>query len=140
MQTNTALLYPALPYGTFASSHTSGVAEGVLEKGAPYSALFNANPESGDLIDYAFKNKSAAGKVILKKCLPGLFCKVEKSAMRLMDNAPSLKTAREPTGRIEISMTKNAAMKTVVFGYDKTMKTHDPSHRRQRQLEHHGQL
>ena len=30
--------------------------------GTPYSALFSASPESGDLIGYAFKNDSAAGK------------------------------------------------------------------------------
>ena len=36
MQTNTVLLYPALPYGTFASARTSVVVEGVL--GKPCSA------------------------------------------------------------------------------------------------------
>lgn len=123
MKTNAALLCLALCAGTFTTAHATQAAEGVLEKGAPYSALFSASPESGDLIGYAFKNDSAAGKAILKHCLPGLFCKVEKSTMRPMDSAPPLKTANEPSGWIEITTAQNPAMETVVFGYDKTMKT-----------------
>ena len=123
MTTNAALLCLALCAGTFTTAHATQTAEGVLEKGAPYSALFGASPESGDLIGYAFKNESAAGKAILKHCLPGLFCKVEKSTMRAMDNAPPLKTANEPMGWIEVTAAKNPRMEPVVFGYDKTMKT-----------------
>lgn len=123
MNTNTALLSLALCAGTFTTAHATQAAEGVLEKGAPYSALFSASPESGDLIGYAFKNESAAGKAILKHCLPGLFCKVEKSTMRAMDSAPPLKTANEPAGWIEITSAKNPAMETTVFGYEQTMKT-----------------
>lgn len=123
MTTNAALLCLALCAGTFTTAHATQTAEGVLEKGAPYSALFSASPESGDLIGYAFKNESAAGKAILKHCLPGLFCKVEKSTMRAMDNAPPLKTANEPMGWIEVTAAKNPRMEPVVFGYDKTMKT-----------------
>ena len=85
--------------------------------------MFSVSPESGDLIGYAFKTESAAGKAILKHCLPGLFCKVEKSTMRAMVDAPPLKTANEPSGWIEITMAKNPAMEQVVFGYEKTMKT-----------------
>ena len=123
MKTNAALLCLALCAGTFTTAHATQAAEGVLEKGAPYSALFSASPESGDLIGYAFKNDSAAGKAILKHCLPGLFCKVEKSTMRAMDSAPPLKTANEPAGWIEITSAKNPAMETSVLGYEKTMKT-----------------
>ena len=102
MTTNAALLCLALCAGTFTTAHATQTAEGVLEKGAPYSALFSASPESGDLIGYTFKNESAAGKAILKNCPSGLFCKIEKSTMRPMDSAPPLKTA--------------------VFGYEKIMK------------------
>ena len=123
MKTNAALLCLALCAGTFTTAHATQAAEGVLEKGAPYSALFSASPESGDLIGYAFKNESAAGKAILKHCLPGLFCKVEKSTMRAMDNAPPLKTANEPMGWIEVTAAKNPRMEPVVFGYEKTMET-----------------
>ena len=52
MKTNAALLCLALCAGTFTTAHATQAAEGVLEKGAPYSALFSASPESGDLIDY----------------------------------------------------------------------------------------
>lgn len=123
MNTNTALLCLALCAGTFTTAQATQAAEGVLEKGAPYSALFSASPESGDLIGYAFKNESAAGRAILKNCLPGLFCKIEKSTMRDMDDAPPLKTANEPMGWIEVTAAKNPQMEPVVFGYEKTMKT-----------------
>ena len=123
MKTNAALLCLALCAGTVTTAHATQATEGVLEKDAPYSALFSASPESGDLIGYAFKNDSAAGKAILKHCLPGLFCKVEKSTMRAMDSAPPLKTANEPAGWIEITSAKNPAMETSVLGYEKTMKT-----------------
>ena len=122
MKATAVLLSLALCAGATAT-HATQVAEGVLEKGAPYSALFSASPESGDLIGYAFKNESAAGKAILKNCLPGLFCKLEKSTMRPMGDAPPLKTANEPMGWIEITTAKNPRMEPVVFGYDKTMKT-----------------
>ena len=36
--------------------------EGLLEKGATHSALFTVSPESGDLVGYAVKNASPAGK------------------------------------------------------------------------------
>ena len=122
MKATAVLLSLALCAGATAT-HATQVAEGVLEKGAPYSALFSASPESGDLIGYAFKNESAAGKAILKNCLPGLFCKLEKSTMRPMDDAPPLKTANEPMGWIEITTARTPRMEPVVFGYDKTMKT-----------------
>ena len=122
MKATAVLLSLALCAGA-TTTHATQVAEGVLEKGATYSALFSASPESGDLIGYAFKNESAAGKAILKNCLPGLFCKLEKSTMRPMDDAPPLKTANEPMGWIEITTARNPRMEPVVFGYDKTMKT-----------------
>lgn len=120
MKTNKALLCLALSVSSVAVSYA---AEGVLEKGAPYSALLSASPESGDLIGYAFKNESAAGKAILKSCLPGLFCKVEKSTTRAMSEAPPLKTSPEPVGWIEITSVRNPAMETAVSGYEKTVKT-----------------
>ena len=122
MKATAVLLSLALCAGA-TTTHATQVAEGVLEKGATYSALFSASPESGDLIGYAFKNESAAGKAILKNCLPGLFCKLEKSTMRPMGDAPPLKTANEPMGWIEITTARTPRMEPVVFGYDKTMKT-----------------
>ena len=50
MTTNAALLCLALCAGTFTTANATQAAEGVLEKGAPYSALFSASPESGDLV------------------------------------------------------------------------------------------
>ena len=42
MKTNAALLCLALCAGTFTTAHATQAAEGVLEKGAPYSALLAA--------------------------------------------------------------------------------------------------
>jgi hypothetical protein len=49
MKATAVLLSLALCAGATAT-HATQVAEGVLEKGAPYSALFSASPESGDPI------------------------------------------------------------------------------------------
>lgn len=53
MKKTSALFLLAACAWTFAAAET---VEGVLEKSAPYSALFSASPESGDLIGYPFKN------------------------------------------------------------------------------------
>lgn len=50
MTTNAALLCLAFCAGTFTTAHATQAAEGVLEKGAPYSALFSASPESGNFV------------------------------------------------------------------------------------------
>ncbi len=123
MKTHAILLSLALSTGAVATTHAAEVAEGVLEKGSTYSALLSASPESGDLIGYAFKNDSAAGKAILKSCLPGLFCKISKSTLRAMNSAPPLKTTPEPSGWIEVTAARSAVMETTVFGYDKTAKS-----------------
>ena len=102
---------------------TAEVTEGVLEKGPAYSALFSFSPESGDLIGFAFKNQSAPGRAILQNCLPGMLCKIEKSATRPMHDNPALKLAREPAGWIEITMARQVGMTPAVFGYEKTLKT-----------------
>ena len=92
--------------------------EGVLEKSAPYSALFRVSGESGDLIGYPFKNQSAVGKAILGNCLPGMRCKIGKAATRNMDNTDALKFADKPSGWLEITQAKDVGMDTVVFGYE----------------------
>ena len=97
--------------------------EGVLEKSAPYSALFSASPESGDLIGYPFKNQSAVGKAILGNCLPGMLCKIGKAATRSMDNTDALKFAGHPSGWLEITQAKDVGMDTAVSSYDKKLKT-----------------
>ena len=71
-----------------ASLATAEVTQGVLEKGPAYSALFSASPESGDLIGFAFKTQSTVGRAILQTCLPGLLCKIEKSATRPCQRCP----------------------------------------------------
>ena len=43
MKTNAALLCLALCAGTFTTAHATQATEGVLEKGAPYSALFGCH-------------------------------------------------------------------------------------------------
>ena len=43
MTTNAALLCLAFCAGTFTTAHATQAAEGVLEKGAPYSALFGCH-------------------------------------------------------------------------------------------------
>jgi hypothetical protein len=120
MKKTSALLLLAACAWTFAAAET---VEGVLEKSAPYSALFSASPESGDLIGYPFKNQSAVGKAILGNCLPGMLCKIGKAATRNMDNTEALKFADKPSGWLEITQAREVGMKTVVFGYDKQVKT-----------------
>ena len=97
--------------------------EGVLEKGSPYSALFTFSPESGDMIGYAFKNPSRAGKSILENCLPGMLCKIEKAGTRDIENTEALNFADSPSGWYEITHTKNVYMESAVHGYEKTAKT-----------------
>jgi hypothetical protein len=110
-----------------ASLATAEVTEGVLEKGSVYSALFSASPESGDLIGFAFKTQSTVGRAILQNCLPGLLCKIEKSATRPVSDALSdtlgQKFSTQPAGWIEITQARNIGMAPVVFGYEKTLKT-----------------
>lgn len=105
---------------TFAVAET---VEGVLEKSAPYSALFRASSESGDLIGYPFKNQSAIGKVILANCLPGMLCKIGKAATRNMENTEALKFAGHPSGWLEITQAKDVGMSSPELGYEKTLKT-----------------
>ena len=101
-----------------ASLATAEVTEGVLEKGPSYSALFSASPESGDLIGFAFKTQSTVGRAILQNCLPGMFCKIEKSATRPVSDALSdtlgQKFATQPAGWIEIIQARDIGMAPVV--------------------------
>lgn len=120
MKKTSAILGLAACAWTFAAAET---VEGVLEKSAPYSALFSASSESGDLIGYPFKNQSVVGKAILANCLPGMFCKIGKAATRNMDNTDALKFADSPSGWLEITQAKDVGMNTVVFGYEKKLKT-----------------
>lgn len=120
MKKTSAMFLLASCAWTFVAAET---VEGVLEKGATYSALFSTSPESGDLIGYPFKNQSAVGKTILGNCLPGLFCKIAKSATRNTENTDALKFSRNPSGWLEITTAKEAGMETVVFGYEKKVKT-----------------
>lgn len=119
MKKISAILLAACAWN-FAAAET---VEGVLEKSAPYSALFRVSGESGDLIGYPFKNQSAVGKAILGNCLPGMLCKIGKAATRDMDNTDVLKFANNPSGWLEITQAKDVGMDTVVFGYDKKFKT-----------------
>ena len=120
MKKTSALFLLAACAWTFAAAET---VEGVLEKSAPYSALFSASPESGDLIGYPFKNQSAVGKAILGNCLPGMLCKIGKAAVRNMDDTEALKFADSPSGWLEITQARDIGMETVVFGYDQQAKT-----------------
>lgn len=97
--------------------------EGVLEKGAAYSALFSASAESGDLMGYAFKNQSPIGKTILQSCLPGILCRIEKSALRPMSDTSALKFSDQPSGWFEITQARGVGMTAVVHGYDSSVKT-----------------
>ena len=120
MKKTSALFLLAACAWTFAAAET---VEGVLEKSTPYSALFSASPESGDLIGYPFKNQSAVGKTILANCLPGLLCKIGKATTRNMDDTAALKFADNPSGWLEITQARDVGMETVVFGYEKKVKT-----------------
>lgn len=120
MKKSAAIFLLATCAYTFAAAET---VEGVLEKGTPYSALFTVSRESGDLIGYAFKNQSAAGKTILGNCLTGMSCKIGKAATRNMNDTAALKFADSPSGWLEITMAKEAGMETVVFSYEKKVKT-----------------
>lgn len=97
--------------------------EGVLEKGPSYSALFSVSPESGDLVGYAFKNQSPAGKSILQRCLPGMLCRIEKSTQRAMGDTSALRFADHPSAWFEITQVSGVQMATVVHGYDSLLKT-----------------
>jgi len=114
------LLAALLCGGSFAAT---GPTEGVLEKGAAYSALFTVSPESGDLIGYAFKNQSTVGKAILGNCLPGMLCRIEKSATRLMADTSALKFEDNPSGWMEITAARDVGMVSAVAGYEKAVKT-----------------
>ena len=120
MKKTSALFLLAACAWTFAAAET---VEGVLEKSAPYSALFSASPESGDLIGYPFKNQSAVGKAVLAHCLPGMLCKIGKATTRNMDDTAALKFADNPSGWLEITQARDVGMETVVFGYEKKVKT-----------------
>ena len=120
MKKTSALFLLAACAWTFAAAET---VEGVLEKSAPYSALFSASPESGDLIGYPFKNQSAVGKAVLAHCLPGMLCKIGKATTRNMDDTAALKFADNPSGWLEITQARDVGMETVVFGYEKKAKT-----------------
>ncbi len=120
MKKTSALFLLAACAWTFAAAET---VEGVLEKSAPYSALFSASPESGDLIGHPFKNQTAVGKTILSNCLPGLLCKIGKATTRNMDDTAALKFADNPSGWLEITQARDVGMETVVFGYEKKVKT-----------------
>ena len=120
MKKTSALFLLAACAWTLAAAET---VEGVLEKSTPYSALFSASPESGDLIGYPFKNQSAVGKAVLANCLPGLLCKIGKATTRNMDDTAALKFADNPSGWLEITQARDVGMETVVFGYEKKVKT-----------------
>ena len=107
----------------FAAASTAGTIEGVLEKGPSHSALLSVSPESGDLIGYAFKNQSPVGKAIFQSCLPGMLCRLGDSSTRLLNDAASLKFDDQPSGWYEITKARDVGMKTVVFGYEKSLKT-----------------
>lgn len=85
-----------LTAGTCCLVAAAETVQGVLEKSAPYSALFSVSSESGDLIGYPFKNQSPVGKAILGNCLPGMLCTIGKAATRNMDNTEALKFADQP--------------------------------------------
>lgn len=112
-----------LTAGTCCLVAAAETVQGVLEKSAPYSALFSVSSESGDLIGYPFKNQSPVGKAILGNCLPGMLCTIGKAATRNMDNTEALKFADQPSGWLEITQAKDVGMETVVFGYEKKAKT-----------------
>ena len=75
------------------------------------------------LIGYPFKNQSAVGKTILGTCLPGLFCKIGKATTRNMNDTAALKFADNPSGWLELTSAKNAAIESAVSGYEKMVKT-----------------
>ena len=112
-----------LTAGTCCLVAAAETVQGVLEKSAPYSALFGVSSESGDLIGYPFKNQSPVGKAILGNCLPGMLCTIGKAATRNMDNTEALKFADQPSGWLEITQAKDVGMETAVFGYEKKAKT-----------------
>ena len=98
--------------------------EGLLEKGATYSALFSVSPESGDLVGYAFKNASPAGKAILQNCLSGMLCKVQKAASRILENTSLLTFTEQPMGWYEITKAQGPiGVETLVHGYESAVKT-----------------
>lgn len=109
-------------FATLSHAQTQGI-EGVLELGPTYSALFTTSGESGDLVGYAFKTQSPAGRTILQKCAPGLFCKVPKGSARLMNNTSALKFKDSPSGWYEITAARDAGMETVTLGDENAVKT-----------------
>ncbi len=97
--------------------------DGVLEKGKTYSSLFTVSPESGDLIGFAFKNQSRAGKIILENCLPGMLCKIEKAGLRDLEDEEKMDFKDSPSGWYEIASAKGVYMESAVYEYQKTVKT-----------------
>lgn len=118
---HTAILALAALASTPAIAET---VEGLLEKGTTYSAIFTVSPESGDLVGYAVKNASLAGKAILQHCLSGMLCKVEKSTLRLLENTSALRFSEQPMGWYEITKAQGRiGVETLVHGYESAMKT-----------------
>lgn len=104
------------------SAHAQEI-DGVLETGPVYSALFTTSPESGDPIGLAFRNRSPAGQTILTNCLHGMYCKVGRATTRPMHDTSALKFVDQPSGWLEVTQARDVAMETVVFGYEKSVKT-----------------
>jgi hypothetical protein len=81
----TCVLGAALPLQAGAMDERR-VAEGYLEQGEVYSRIYEVSSESGDLIVHVFPTKSRAGASILDRCLPGLVCSVDASAVEYLDD------------------------------------------------------
>lgn len=96
----------------FAPLAHAETAEGTLEHGAGFSALWFVSPESGDLVGHLFHNASPAGQTILANCLPGLHCEVAGVALIEVPEAQaqSLNFSLQPSGWWLIEQAPNTDM------------------------------
>ena len=97
--------------------------EGIMENGSTYSSIFTVSDESGDLIGYAFKNQTAAGKNILGNCVSGMPCKIVNAKTREFNGDVESQFNYHPSGWIEIIAAKNVQVTSAASDYKDKVKT-----------------
>ncbi len=119
------IISAAIIAASFSTASFAEEIQGFLEKGPTYSAIFEFSPESGDLIGYAFKNKTNTGKTILQNCLSDMLCRLGKSSSRPLDNTTGLKFESRPSGWYEITKASDVYMESTISedDYEESLKT-----------------
>lgn len=85
---------------------------GILESTGEHSAIFEISPESGDLVGYAFRNDSSAGRSILGQCIAGMPCAVQRvRAQEFLSGAGEPQGFEDqPSGWMEVRYAQGARL------------------------------